>query len=105
MKDDGWGMGIGLSPGGALRGPGEGVPTGPPAAYGFVTKDVSDTIESMGSRSMGCFPARFDEGDGLEGSDPQCCPMPLRSPCDAVGTANVLGSLLVILVAVMGGWL
>ena len=69
IKDDGCGMGMGLRPGGALIvGPGEGVPTGPPAAYGFVTNDVSDTMESTGSRSAGCLPARFEGGDRLEGS-------------------------------------
>jgi hypothetical protein len=69
MKDEGCGMGIGFKPGGALMGgPGDGVPTGPPAAYGFVTNDVSDTIESMGSRRVGCLPARFEVGESPAGS-------------------------------------
>ena len=77
MNDEGCGMGIGLSPGGALIvGPGDGVPTGPPAAYGFVTKDVSDTIESIGSRRVGCLPARFEEGDSPVGSVLRPCPLP-----------------------------
>ena len=63
-NEDGCVIGTGLRPGGALiGGPGEGVPTGPPAAYGFVTNDVSETIESIGSRSAGCLPLRFGGGD------------------------------------------
>jgi hypothetical protein len=63
MNEEGCGMGMGFKPGGAFGGPGDGVPTGPPAAYGFVRKEVSEVMESMGSRSMGCLPARFDGGN------------------------------------------
>jgi hypothetical protein len=94
MKDDGCGIGTGLRPGGALMGgAGDGVPTGPPAEYGFVTKDVSDTIESMGSRRLGCLPARFDGGESTGGSV-------LRRGDNGNGTR---GSVDVMLVVVTGG--
>ena len=105
MKDEGCGMGIGLRPGGALGGPGDGVATGPPVAYGFVRKDVSDVIESMGSRSIGCLPARFDEGDKPGGNSPFLVwPLPSLGERGS-GGAPVLGSLDGIFVAVTGGWL
>jgi hypothetical protein len=102
MNDEGCGIGTGLRPGGALMGgPGDGVPTGPPAAYGFVTKDDSDTMELMGSRSVGCLPARFDGGESPEGSA-------LRPPLAAVGKGGkpaVRGSVDGMFVVVTGGWL
>ena len=67
MKDDGCGTGDKLSPDGGFRpgggrspgggtscGVGGGVWTGPPPAYGLVRKDVSDVMESTGSRSVAC---------------------------------------------------
>lgn len=106
MKDDGWGMGTGFRPGGALGGPGDGVATGPPAAYGFVRNDVSEVIESIGSRSIGCFPARFDEGDRpvlVPASVLRVCPFPSRGESGRGGAPR--GSTVGILVAVTGGWL
>jgi len=106
MKDEGCGMGIGLRPGGALIvGPGDGVPTGPPDGYGFVTKDVSDTIESMGSRRVGCLPARFDGGDSPGGSVLRPYPLPFRGDNGKGGAPGCRGSVLVMFVVVIGGWL
>lgn len=103
MKDDGCGIGIGFRPGGALIvGPGDGVPTGPPAAYGFVTKDVSDTIESMGSRRVGCFPARFDDGERPGGSAFRP-PLPPRGDRGNGGAPGSRESVEVIFVVVTGG--
>ena len=103
MKDEGCGIGIGFRPGGARRGgPGEGVPTGPPAAYGFVTKEVSDTMESMGSRKVGCFPARFEDGESPVLSVFRPLPF-LGNRGD--GAPGSLGSLVAMLVVVTGGWL
>lgn len=101
MKDEGCGIGIGLSPGGALIvGPGDGVPTGPPApAYGLVTKDDSDTMEVIGSRSVGCFPERFDDGESPGGSF-------LRlGEFGNGGAPGSRGSVDPRLVVVTGGWL
>jgi hypothetical protein len=107
MKDEGCGIGTGLRPGGALIvGPGDGVPTGPPAAYGFVTKDVSDTIESMGSRNTGCLPERFEEGGNPGGSILRPCPFPcLGGDRCKGGEAGFRGSVLVMFIVVTGGWL
>jgi hypothetical protein len=103
MKDEGCGIGIGLRPGGALiGGPGDGVPTGPPAAYGFVTKDVSDTMESMGSRRVGCLPARFDDGDSPEGSVLRP-PFPPLGDRGNGGAPGIRGSVEVMFVVVTGG--
>src|SRR5687767_595253 len=95
-NDDGCGIGIGFRPGGAFIGPGEGVATGPPAAYGFVRNDVSEVMESMGSRSIGCLPTRFDEGDSPVVSGFRVCPFP------SVGDS---GSLIGMFIVVTGGWL
>ena len=105
MKDEGCGIGMGFNPGGALgtwEGPGDGVPTGPPMAYGLVRKDVSDVIESMGSRSIGCLPARFEGG---ESSFLRVCPLPVRGDVGNGGAPGALESAGGIFVAVMGGWL
>jgi hypothetical protein len=85
-----------------MGGPGDGVPTGPPAAYGFVTKEVSDTIESMGSRSVGCFPARFDEGESPVGS-PLRAPFPARGDSGNGGAPGKRASVEVMFVVVTGG--
>ena len=106
MKEDGCGIGMGLRPGGACSGGrGDGVPTGPPAAYGFVTKDVSDTIESMGSRSVACLPARLDEGDNPDESVLRPCPLPLLGDRGNGGAPGVCASVDVMFVVVTGGWL
>jgi hypothetical protein len=93
MKDDGCGIGTGFRPGGALGGPGDGVPTGPPAGYGFVRKDVSDVMESMGSRSIGCFPLRFEGGESSF----------FRADVGSGRAPTALGSVVGIFVAVIGG--
>lgn len=107
MKEEGCGMGTGLRPGGALIvGPGDGVPTGPPAAYGFVTKEVSDTMESMGSRNAGCLPARFEGGDKPGGSVLRPCPLLcFGGDIGKGGRAGLRGSVLVMFIVVTGGWL
>jgi hypothetical protein len=106
INDEGCGMGMGFNPGGALGGPGDGVATGPPAAYGFVRKDVSDVMESIGSRSIGCFPARFEDGgDRLEElSAFRLWPLPSRGERGS-GGAPVRGSFVGMFVWVTGGWL
>ena len=105
MNDEGCGIGMGFRPGGALMGgAGDGVPTGPPAAYGFVTNDVSDTIESMGSRRVGCLPARFDEGERPEASVLRP-PFPPRGEVGNGGKPGARVSAEVIFAVVTGGWL
>lgn len=104
MKEDGCGIGIGLSPGGALSGGlGDGVPTGPPAAYGLVTKDVSDTMESTGSRRVGCLPARFVGGDSP--CDSVLRPLPLLGDMGSDGAPGARGSVVAMFFVVTGGWL
>ena len=103
MNEDGCGIGTWWNPGGAPGGPGDGVPTGPPAAYGLVTKEFSETIESIGSRSIGCLPARFDEGERFDESCVRGCPLPFRSDSGRGGTPRDLGSVDAMFVAVTGG--
>lgn len=105
MKEEGCGMGTGLRPGGALIvGPGDGVPTGPPAAYGFVMKELSDWMESIGSRNAGCFPERFEGGDSPEGSALRPCPLPCFGGERCKGSeAGFRGSVLVMFIVVTGG--
>lgn len=93
MKDDGCGIGTGLRPGGALGGAGDGVATGPPDGYGLVRNDVSDVIESIGSRSIGCFPTRFEGGESSF----------FRGDVGSGGAPTALGSVLGMFVAVTGG--
>jgi hypothetical protein len=104
MNEEGCGIGTGLRPGGALiGGPGEGVPTGPPApAYGFVTKDVSDTIESTGSRRLGCLPVRFDGGESPGGPALRPPFSPPGERCSG-GAPGARPSVEVMFVVVTGG--
>jgi hypothetical protein len=104
MKEEGCGMGIGLRPGGALiGGAGDGVPTGPPAAYGFVTNEVSETIESTGSRRVGCLPVRFDGGASPGGSALRPCPLPFLDGDRNGGAPGARASVLSMFVVVTGG--
>lgn len=86
-----------------MGGTGEGVPTGPPAAYGFVTNEVSDTMESTGSRRTGCLPVRLDGGDRAEESVLRALALAFLG--DSGGRPGLRGSVLVMFVAVTGGWL
>lgn len=62
-------------------------------------------MESIGSRSMGCFPARFEEGEKPGASAGRNCPLPVLSASGNGGAPTVRGSVVVIFVAVIGGWL